>query len=498
MAERKVGIRIFIFESRRASAATSNWTLPLKDLNIGTMVSIEGIKSTSLAIFISLILKSKPVYPPLTESARHTITAFISASNARISKFLKYNVRFFKSTFPHTSSNSTFPNTTFFKSVCNSKSKLPGNTNNFISVGDTVSVTATDTESSDKENEFINWLQSIISEEIAKRAFKVSFLVIARYNPITSPVATISECPIFKEAFLNVIFGPSTVTAVLRTRKGKPNSGVCTNNLSKPTIPRGIHNESFFFSNFALIPATPNANFVSLALKKRESVRMEKLIIGIAEFCSFGASSPVPVVLPLYILSESPIFARNLFISNSHCKVTIFVVSWGLVETTFAFIRSISEANFLLFNIISLISNSACKVSLSLNFKSALPKKLKSLAVSFNSKSFKANLPPNLIRPISCFFKEERRHFKFKPASNLPRMVTFSCKGKVLAKASKSTVDSVWSVISGSINKSSTLASARILVCAPSKWRIFKFKNEGLRRIKSIYDSKSAVKLSIP
>ena len=35
-----------------------------------------------------------------------------------------------------------------------------------------------------------------------------------RYNLITSPVATISECPIFKEAFLNVIFGPSTVTAV--------------------------------------------------------------------------------------------------------------------------------------------------------------------------------------------------------------------------------------------------------------------------------------------
>ena len=35
---------------------------------------------------------------------------------------------------------------------------------------------------------------------------------------------------------------------------------------------------------------------------------------------------------------------------------------------------------------------------------------------------------------------EERRHFKFKPASNLPRIVTLSCKGKVLAKASRSTV----------------------------------------------------------
>src|SRR5699024_614860 len=184
-----------------------------------------------------------------------------------------------------------------------------------ISVGGTVSVTATDAESSDKENELINWLQSIISEDIAKRAFKISFLAIARYNPITSPVATISECPIFKEAFLNVILGPSIVTAVLRTRRVKPNSGARTNNLSKPIIPRGVHNESFFFSNFTFMPATPNANFVSLALKKRESVRMEKLIIGIAGFCSFGASSPVPVVLPLYILSESPIFARNLFIS---------------------------------------------------------------------------------------------------------------------------------------------------------------------------------------
>ena len=59
-----VGIRIFIAESKRASAATSNITRPLKERSIGTIVSSAGTKSTSFAILMFRILKSKPAYPP--------------------------------------------------------------------------------------------------------------------------------------------------------------------------------------------------------------------------------------------------------------------------------------------------------------------------------------------------------------------------------------------------------------------------------------------------
>jgi len=56
-----------------------------------------------------------------------------------------------------------------------------------------------------------------------------------------------AERPIRTEAFFKVIFGPSTVTAVFDMRIGKPNSGVRKRKRLNPTIPLGIHRESFSF-----------------------------------------------------------------------------------------------------------------------------------------------------------------------------------------------------------------------------------------------------------
>lgn len=310
-------------------------------------------------------------------------------------------------------------------------------------------------------------------------------------------VVIIFECFIFKEVFFNVIFGLFIVIVVLCICKGKLNLGVCINNLLKLIIFWGIYNELFFFFNFVLIFVMFNVNFVLLVLKKREFVCMEKLIIGIVEFCFFGVSLLVLVVLLLYILSEFFIFVCNLFIFNLYCKVIIFVVFWGLVEIIFVFIWFIFEINFLLFNIIFLIFNLVCKVLLLLNFKLVLFKKLKFLVVFFNLKFFKVNFFFNLICLIFCFFKEERWYFKFKFVFNLLWMVIFFCKGKVLVKVFKLIVDLVWSVISGFINKFFILVFVRILVCVFLKWRIFKFKNEGLWCIKLIYDLKLVVKLLI-
>jgi len=155
------------------------------------------------------------------------------------------------------------------------------------------------------------------------------------------------------------------------------------------------------------------------------------------------------------------------------------LVSCGLVEETLATNRSMSEERKRLLNTSLRTSICACKVSLSRKRKVALPRKSKSLAVSFNSKSFNSSLPPNFMRPISCFFKVERRHFIPISASSFPVIVTLSCNGKVLASASRSTVDLVWKVINGSSSKSSTFASAKTSVCAPLKWNIFRFRYEG-------------------
>ena len=51
-AARKEGIRMFIRESRRDSAAILKLTRPLKDLSIGTIVSSSGINVTNFPILI--------------------------------------------------------------------------------------------------------------------------------------------------------------------------------------------------------------------------------------------------------------------------------------------------------------------------------------------------------------------------------------------------------------------------------------------------------------
>ena len=108
-----------------------------------------------------------------------------------------------------------------------------------------------------------------------------------------------------------------------------------------------------------------------------------------------------------------------------------------------------------------------------------------SLSVSCNDMPFIVIFPAARIRPMSRFLMDDKRVFNRRSASIVPLMVTFFCKGNVCANEVKSIFDFVLNVITGSPSKSSTLASAKISVCAPRKRKIFKSACEGFWRARS-------------
>ena len=132
-------------------------------------------------------------------------------------------------------------------------------------------------------------------------------------------------------ALCKVIVRLPTEIAVFCIRIGKADCGVRTKSRLKPTMPFGIHKESFNCCAVIVIPALSMPNLVSPRRQNKVSASNANPISGRVGLFSVGCNFIVATVFPQNKFDVSGREAFSLFAFSLHSTKAIRVVSCGLV-----------------------------------------------------------------------------------------------------------------------------------------------------------------------
>lgn len=122
---------------------------------MNAVMSVRNVGSADLTVFVSLVLGSGPMCPPLARSTQCAVATFVSTSGTHVSGFLGCGMQFFGSVFPRASSGSAFSGAAFFGSIYGSGSGLPNGAGDFVSIKSAISIATASARSSSGRGRFV-------------------------------------------------------------------------------------------------------------------------------------------------------------------------------------------------------------------------------------------------------------------------------------------------------------------------------------------------------